>query len=249
MGDAVMLRLCLIAALGLALVCSALSADSNAIVPEEPFNEKGIAIGHECSMNVNDCFVPLQHEEFPKFREPVSYYQDSYASMCAPEKHAKIGAMEKKRKSEGKTKELCNKSEVNKKRMEKEVKLTEKKEASGKKVHESKEKYLNKKLANAQEVSIKATNDDKEASSKSAEKSNKEEDKLYKIECKAKESAFKSIREGRQKMHVVYITNTPIVAKKKNNKQKTKKVVVKKSKKVNRHKPTVPKPKPHKAKP
>ena len=123
-------------ALALAAACVAVSAETDTIVPEEPFSGPGISIGEECSMDVKDCFVPLRHEAFPKFKEPVSFYQDSYESMCEPEKKHKQDVLAAKKTGEKRTKELCKKSEVNQKRMEKEVKLTEKKEGTRRELHD-----------------------------------------------------------------------------------------------------------------
>merc|ERR1711998_752567 len=67
-----------------------------------------------------------------------------------------------------------------------------------------------------------------------SEKSNKREDVLYKKECKSKEMAFKAVREGKQKMKIVYVNKLPKKAKKAKKKatKHHKKVVKKHHKKV-----------------
>merc|ERR1712139_420878 len=97
-----------------------------------------------------------------------------------------------------------------------------------------KEKYFTKKLAHAKEVTVKTAGKGKEFAHKLSEKSNKREDVLYKKECKSKEMAFKAVREGKQKMKIVYVNKLPKKAKKAKKKatKHHKKVVKKHHKKV-----------------
>merc|ERR1711934_240233 len=77
-----------------------------------------------------------------------------------------------------------------------------------------------------------------EFADKAAEKANNREDKLYKKECHSKESAFKAVREGKQKVKIVYVKRIPKPHKKvvKKHKKHVKKVVKKHKKHVKKHK-------------
>merc|ERR1712178_241969 len=63
--------------------------------------------------------------------------------------------------------------------------------------------------AAAKETKSKAEMKTKEKATKSAEAANKREDELYKKECVSKETAFKAVREGKQKVKVVYVNAMP----------------------------------------
>merc|ERR1711934_851738 len=123
----------------------------------------------------------------------------------------KAAAKETKSKAEMKTKELCSKNEGNQKYAEKKLKLAAKKESYSKAVAEGREKFLEKKVKSAEEATAKQIGMTKEKATKSAEAANKREDELYKKECVSKETAFKAVREGKQRVKVVYVNAMPVV--------------------------------------
>merc|ERR1711959_279215 len=166
----------------------------NAIVPEQQFVQ-GTA---GCNMHVKSCFAHVKKEAAPVWKKPVSDFSGSYKTMCSAEITVK----------------LSKKSEQDQKFLEKRLKLTITKEKYSKSVGEGKEKYFTKKLAHAKEVTVKTAGKGKEFAHKLSEKSNKREDVLYKKECKSKEMAFKAVREGKQKMKIVYVNKLPKKAKK-----------------------------------
>jgi len=202
----------------------------NAIVPEQQFVQ-GTA---GCNMHVKSCFAHVKKEAAPVWKKPVSDFSGSYKTMCSAEITVKLSEKSEKKKSETKHKALCKKSEQDQKFLEKRLKLTITKEKYSKSVGEGKEKYFQKKLAHAKEVTAKTAGKGKEFANKLSEKSNKREDVLYKKECKSKEMAFKAVREGKQKMKIVYVNKLP--AKKVVKKQVVKKVHHKKIKKVHHKK-------------
>merc|ERR1711981_1260527 len=177
----------------------------NTIVPEQQFVQ-GTA---GCSMHVKTCFAHVKKEAAPVWKKPVSDFSGSYKTMCSAEITVKLSEKSEKKKSETKHKALCKKSEQDQKFLEKRLKLTITKEKYSKSVGEGKEKYFQKKLAHAKEVTAKTAG-------------------------KAKEMAFKAVREGKQKMKIVYVNKLP--AKKVVKKQVVKKVHHKKIKKVHHKK-------------
>merc|ERR1711959_309592 len=193
----------------------------NAIVPEQQFVQ-GTA---GCNMHVKSCFAHVKKEAAPVWKKPVSDFSGSYKTMCSAEITVKLSEKSEKKKSETKHKALCKKSGQDQKFLEKRLKLTITKEKYSKSVGEGKEKYFEKKLAHAKEVTAKTAGKGKEFANKLSEKSNKREDALYKKECKSKEMAFKAVREGKQKMKIVYVNKLP-----------AKKVVKKKAVKKGHHK-------------
>merc|ERR1711959_145167 len=202
----------------------------NAIVPEQQFVQ-GTA---GCNMHVKSCFAHVKKEAAPVWKKPVSDFSGSYKTMCSAEITVKLSEKSEKKKAEAKHKALCKKSEKDQKFLEKRLKLTITKEKYSKSVGEGKEKYFTKKLAHAKEVTVKTAGKGKEFAHKLSEKSNKREDVLYKKECKSKEMAFKAVREGKQKMKIVYVNKLPKKAKKAKKKatKHHKKVVKKHHKKV-----------------
>merc|ERR1711959_610404 len=215
----------------------------NAIVPEQQFVQ-GTA---GCNMHVKSCFAHVKKEAAPVWKKPVSDFSGSYKTMCSAEITVKLSEKSEKKKAEAKHKALCKKSEKDQKFLEKRLKLTITKEKYSKSVGEGKEKYFTKKLAHAKEVTVKTAGKGKEFAHKLSEKSNKREDVLYKKECKSKEMAFKAVREGKQKMKIVYVNKLPKKAKKaKKAVKKHHKKVVKKVHKV--HPKVVVKKKTHKKK-
>jgi len=159
----------------------------------------------ECTISVHSCFAKVPNVPDSAWKKPTDDFNKGLATMCVPEIKVKTAEAERKHKEESKSKELCKKSEQNQKYIEKKLKLTQKKEKYAKAVAEGKEKYLEKKIKAANEANIKAVGKSVEFQKKAAEKSNKREDELYKKECASKESAFKAVREGKQKVKVVYV--------------------------------------------
>merc|ERR1719478_2014406 len=207
---------------------SAEADNTNNIVPEE-FAQTAIAMEKSCSINVEECFAHIRRVESPVWKKPVSDYSGNYKTMCAPEVKVKVAKKQAKIDAEKKHKELCKKSEANGKLLKKQLDLSRKKEKYSKAVAEGKEKYLEKKVKSAEEMTVKTAGKGKEFADKAAEKANKREDKLYKKECHSKESAFKAVREGKQKVKIVYVKSIPKPHKKVVKKHKK---VVKKVKKV-----------------
>jgi len=166
---------------------------------------------HEhCGIKVSQCFAKNFEVSAPSFTGPVMEFSGSYRNMCAPEIKVKKAAVEKKQKEEIKNKELCKKSEINQKFAEKKVKLMVKKEKFSKAVGEGKEKYLEKKIKSAEENAVKVAGQTMEFTKKTTERQNKKEDELYTKECTSKENAFKTVREGKQKVKVVYVKSIPV---------------------------------------
>jgi hypothetical protein len=205
-------------------------SEFNTIVPEQQF----VQATSGCNMNVKACFAHVKKESAPVWKKPVSDFSGSYKTMCSAEITVKLSEKSEKKKAEAKHKALCKKSEKDQKFLEKRLKLTITKEKYSKSVGEGKEKYFTKKLAHAKEVTVKTAGKGKEFAHKLSEKSNKREDVLYKKECKSKEMAFKAVREGKQKMKIVYVNKLPKKAKKAKKKatKHHKKVVKKHHKKV-----------------
>jgi hypothetical protein len=141
----------------------------------------------------------------------VDNFAASFNTMCGPEIKAKAAVAAAKKKAEMKNKELCSKNEGNQKYAEKKLKLAGKKESYSKAVAEGREKFLEKKVKSAEEATAKQIGMSKEKATKSAESANKREDELYKKECVSKETAFKAVREGKQKVKVVYVNAMPVV--------------------------------------
>merc|ERR1711912_86827 len=164
-----------------------------------------------CSVDVSKCFAHRPSLPAPAWQTPVDNFAASFNTMCGPEIKAKAAAKETKSKAEMKTKELCSKNEGNQKYAEKKLKLAAKKESYSKAVAEGKEKFLEKKVKSAEEATAKQIGMTKEKATKSAEAANKREDELYKKECVSKETAFKAVREGKQKVKVVYVNAMPVV--------------------------------------
>merc|ERR1712178_578515 len=162
-----------------------------------------------CSVDVSECFAARPALAAPVWQSPVDNFASSFSEMCGPEIKAKAAAKETKSKAEMKTKELCSKNEGNQKYAEKKLKLAAKKESYTKAVAEGKEKFLEKKVKSAEEATAKQIGMTKEKATKSAEAANKREDELYKKECVSKETAFKAVREGKQKVKVVYVNAMP----------------------------------------
>merc|ERR1711966_209291 len=96
------------------------------------------------------------------------------------------------------------------------MKLMLKKELYSKAVGEGKEKFLEKKVKAAEENAAKVAGQTMEFTKKANEKQNKKEDELYTKECDSKENAFKTVREGKQKVRIVYVKSvakpTPVPA-------------------------------------
>merc|ERR1719478_1769261 len=212
---------------------SAEADNTNNIVPEE-FAQTAIAMEKSCSINVEECFAHIRRVESPVWKKPVSDYSGNYKTMCAPEVKVKVAKKQAKIDAEKKHKELCKKSEANGKLLKKQLDLSRKKEKYSKAVAEGKEKYLEKKVKSAEGMTVKTAGKGKEFADKAAEKANKREDKLYKKECHSKESAFKAVREGKQKVKIVYVKSIPKPHKKvvKKHKKHVKKVVKKHKKHV-----------------
>merc|ERR1712178_649594 len=137
-----------------------------------------------CSVDVSKCFAHRPSLPAPVWQTPVDNFAASFNTMCGPEIKAKAAAAEKKKKAE------------------KKLKLAAKKESYTKAVAEGKEKFLEKKVKSAEEATAKQIGMTKEKATKSAEAANKREDQLYKKECVSKETAFKAVREGKQKVKV-----------------------------------------------
>merc|ERR1719478_1211213 len=217
---------------------SAEADNTNNIVPEE-FAQTAIAMEKSCSINVEECFAHIRRVESPVWKKPVSDYSGNYKTMCAPEVKVKVAKKQAKIDAEKKHKELCKKSEANGKLLKKQLDLSRKKEKYSKAVAEGKEKYLEKKVKSAEGMTVKTAGKGKEFADKAAEKANKREDKLYKKECHSKESAFKAVREGKQKVKIVYVKRIPKPHKKvvkKHKKKHVKKVAKKHKKHVKKHK-------------
>merc|ERR1711975_164344 len=164
-----------------------------------------------CSVDVSKCFAHRPSLPAPVWQTPVDNFAASFNTMCGPEIKAKAAAAEKKKKAEMHNKELCSKNEGNQKYAEKKLKLAAKKESYTKAVAEGKEKFLEKKVKSAEEATAKQIGMTKEKATKRAEAANKREDELYKKECVSKETAFKAVREGKQKVKVVYVNAMPVV--------------------------------------
>merc|ERR1712086_347505 len=164
-----------------------------------------------CSVDVSECFAARPALDAPVWQSPVDNFAASFSQMCGPEIKAKAAVKETKTKAEMKTKELCSKNEGNQKYAEKKLKLAGKKESYSKAVAEGREKFLEKKVKSAEEATAKQIGMSKEKATKSAESANKREDELYKKECVSKETAFKAVREGKQKVKVVYVNAMPVV--------------------------------------
>merc|ERR1711998_696704 len=162
-----------------------------------------------CSVDVSECFAARPALAAPVWQSPVDNFASSFSEMCGPEIKAKAAAKETKSKAEMKTKELCSKNEGNQKYAEKKLKLAAKKESYSKAVAEGREKFLEKKVKSAEEATAKQIGITKEKATKSTEAANKREDELYKKECVSKETAFKAVREGKQKVKVVYVNAMP----------------------------------------
>jgi len=206
--------------LALALARTAVCVEkADSIVPESDSTDPSTALltkkvaapkskYKECTISVHSCFAKVPNVPNPAWKKPADDFNKGLATMCVPEIKVKNAEAEKKHKEESKSKELCKKSEQNQKYIEKKLKLTQKKEKYAKAVAEGKEKYLEKKIKAANEANIKAVGKSVEFQKKAAEKSNKREDELYKKECASKESAFKAVREGKQKVQVVYVHGT-----------------------------------------
>merc|ERR1711975_137844 len=137
-----------------------------------------------CSVDVSKCFAHRPSLPAPVWQTPVDNFAASFNTMCGPEIKAKATAAEKKKKAEMHNKELCSKNEGN-------------------------QKYAEKKVKSAEEATAKQIGMTKEKATKSAEAANKREDELYKKECVSKETAFKAVREGKQKVKVVYVNAMP----------------------------------------
>jgi len=163
-----------------------------------------------CSVDVSECFAARPALDAPVWQSPVDNFAASFSQMCGPEIKAKAAVKETKTKAEMKTKELCSKNEGNQKYAEKKLKLAGKKESYSKAVAEGREKFLEKKVKSAEEATAKQIGMSKEKATKSAESANKREDELYKKECVSKETAFKAVREGKQKVKVVYVNAMPV---------------------------------------
>jgi hypothetical protein len=162
-----------------------------------------------CKLDVKACFATLKKVQDPIWKTPVDEFSGTYKKMCNAEVKVKKGEKKSKKKAEFQHKELCKKNEVNKVILEKKLKLTVNKEKYTKSVGEGKEKFLEKKVKRAEETTVKTASKGKEFSAKLSEKSNKREDELYKKECGSKENAFKSVREGKQKVKIVYVKEVP----------------------------------------
>merc|ERR1711959_437095 len=232
----------LVAVIAVAVILANVSAEAdnidNSIVPEE-FTQTAVAMEKSCTINVEECFAHIRHTEKRVWKKPVSDYSGNHKTRCAPEVKVKVAKKDAKIAAEKKHKELCKKSEANGKLLKKQLDLSRKKEKYSKAVAEGKEKYLEKKVKSAEEMTVKTAGKGKEFADKAAEKANKREDKLYKKECHSKESAFKAVREGKQKVKIVYVKRIPKPHKKvvkKHKKKHVKKVAKKHKKHVKKHK-------------
>merc|ERR1711977_34386 len=230
----------LVAVIAVAVIFANVSAEAdnidNSIVPEE-FTQTAVAMEKSCSINVQECFAHIKRTDNPVWKKPVSDYSGSYKTMCAPEVKVKVAKKDAKIAAEKKHKELCKKSEANGKVLKKQLDLSRKKEKYSKAVAEGKQKYLEKKVKSAEEMTVKTAGKGKEFADKAAEKANKSEYILYKKECHSKETAFKAVREGKQKVKIVYVSKLPKPKpqKKKHHKKKPKKSIKKILKKFKKH--------------
>merc|ERR1712139_753680 len=224
-----------VAVIAVAVIISNVSAEAdnidNSIVPEE-FTQTAVAMEKSCTINVEECFAHVKHTAKPVWKKPVSDYSGNYKTMCAPEVKVKVAKKQAKIDAEKKHKELCKKSEANGKLLKKQLDLSRKKEKYSKAVAEGKQKYLEKKVKSAEEMTVKTAGKGKEFADKAAEKSNKREDVLYKKECKSKEVAFKSVREGKEKVKIVYVKKIPTLSHNKDAKKMAAKKPAAKAKKV-----------------
>jgi len=181
-----------------------------------PVPVKVIKQTEDCGIKVSSCFAKDFKVEATSFSEPITAFTGSYRAMCAPEIANKKAAMESKLKKEMSQKELCAKSEKNTKFSETKMKLMLKKEKYTKAVGEGKEKFLEKKVKSAAENAAKVVGQTMEFAKDANEKQNKKEDELYTKECDSKENAFKTVREGKQKVRIVYVKSvakpTPVPA-------------------------------------
>jgi len=163
----------------------------------------------KCSIDVKSCFAHIKTDfKDPRLLEPLNHFRGSYHSICADEHAQKEAASEKRRKTERRNKELCVKRDNNIKFNENKLKLTTKKEKASKRVAESKDKFLEKKVKSVEEATTKAIGVSREKNQKLNEGANKREDVLYKQECASKEAAYKEVRESKQKIKVVYVART-----------------------------------------
>merc|ERR1711959_734959 len=205
----------LVAVIAVAVILANVSAEAdnidNSIVPEE-FTQTAVAMEKSRSINVQECFAHIKRTDNPVWKKPVSDYSGNYKTMCASEVKVKVAKKDAKIAAEKKHKELCKKSEANGKVLKKQLDLSRKKEKYSKAVAEGKQKYLAKKVKSAEEMTVKTAGKGKEFADKAAEKSNKREDVLYKKECKSKEVAFKSVREGKEKVKIVYVKKIPTLS-------------------------------------
>merc|ERR1711959_518441 len=230
----------LVAVIAVAVILANVSAEAdnidNSIVPEE-FTQTAVAMEKSCTINVEECFAHIKHTEKPVWKKPVSDYSGNYKTMCAPEVKVQVAKKDAKIAAEKKHKELCKKSEANGKVLKKQLDLSRKKEKYSKAVAEGKQKYLEKKVKSAEEMTVKTAGKGKEFADKAAEKANKSEDILYKKECHSKETSFKAVREGKQKVKIVYVSKLPKPKphKKKHHKKKPKKSIKKIIKKFKKH--------------
>jgi len=205
-----------VAVFALAVVASSVT-DLNTVVPEvtEELQIPDVAAlatsksDEGCKIDVSSCFAHQDPVPQPTWTQPVDDFNNSFKSMCGPELQVKAAAKETKQKGEANHKELCAKNERNQKYTERKLKLTTRQENYSKAVAEGKEKYLEKKTKNAEENTAKAVGKSQEFSEKAASKANLREDELYKKECASKENAFKAVREGKQKVKIVYVPFAP----------------------------------------
>jgi len=198
-----------LAALAMAVVASAMPK-TNEVVPEAElqlqFNPT-LAMARpkdDCKLDVKDCFARQEKFVKPVWQKPLERFRVNFERMCQPEIKTKATKKETREKGEAKFKELCVKNEQNAKYTEKKVKLMEKKESYTKTVAEGKEKYLEKKRKFTRESREKAIGKTKEFQTKAESNEFKHEDELYKKECVSKETAFKAVREGKEKVKIVY---------------------------------------------
>merc|ERR1712072_23075 len=204
-------------------------ADVADVVPEE-FTM--VSVSNDCKLVVGNCFNRVHHVDTPSWKKPVSLFSEGYRKMCSPEVKVKVAKKAAKVEAEKKHKELCKKSEANGKLQKKQLHLLLKKEKYSKAISEGKQKYLAKKVKSAEEMTVKTAGKGKEFADKAAEKSNKREDVLYKKECKSKEVAFKSVREGKEKVKIVYVKKIPTLSHNKDAKKMAAKKAAAKAKKV-----------------
>jgi len=163
----------------------------------------------KCGIDVKSCFAHIRTDfHDPRLVEPINHFRGSYHAICADEHAQKKAVSEKRRKTEMRNKELCVKRESNIKINENKLKLTTKKEKAFKRVAESKDKFLEKKVKSVEEATTKAIGVSREKNQKLNEGANKREDVLYKQECASKEAAYKEVRESKQKIRVVYVKKT-----------------------------------------